>query len=147
MEEIIYAELKSNSKFRLVEDYQKRERVPAYDRIGGNMEYKTPVKGYTNLYRTISELPKMANWLLWRLVEVRNSTTNIAVFISKSPLESKNIAIAYKELSSRGFVKRVCKQHYLLNPTAFIPKPGQYEAVLAHWELLTEGAPESEDVV
>lgn len=136
MEEIIYAELKSNSRFRLVKEICKRERVPAYDRIGGNMEYRTPVKGYNNLYQTIGGLSKKANWFLWKLMGSKNGKTNEAVVIAKDQSESAAITIAYKELFARGLAVRVCKQHYLLNPTAFIPQPDCYESVMIRWEAL-----------
>ena len=135
-EEIISASFVSGAKFKLVQEHPYREHVPAYDRIGGNMEYRSPVKGYEGLYQTLSRLSKIASWLLWNLVENRNSITNIAVMKAKTPLESKNISLAYKELEKFNLVRRIQRQQYLINPMAFIPKPGYYEEVLTQWKAL-----------
>jgi hypothetical protein len=132
-EELVFTAIAGDG-FRVVKEFARREHVPAYDRIGGNMEYRSPIKGYEGLYKTFGQLSKMANWLLWELVEKRNSTTNIAVFKASSQLESKNITIAYKELFSAELVCRVQRQRYLLNPMAFIPKPNHYKDVLEYWE-------------
>lgn len=136
MREIIHGTFVSGEQFELVKvkTKQKREHVPAYDRIGGNMEYRSPVQGYEGLYNTFSKLSKKAHWFLWQLMIVRNSITNIAVYKAKSALESKDIAIAYKELNELNLIHRSQQQHYLMNPEAFIPKPDHYEDVLRAWE-------------
>jgi hypothetical protein len=137
MKELVFTALAGDG-FRIVKEYSRREHVPAYDRIGGNMEYRSPIEGYEGLYKTFGQLSKMANWLLWELVEKKNSTTNIATLKAKTQLESKNIAIAYKELLAAELVYRVQNQKYLLNPLAFIPKPGHYNEVLTHWRISME---------
>lgn len=116
-----------------------RYSVPAYDCIGGNMDYNTKEQGFENLYSILEQLSKTATWFWWRLVQERNRRTNIATYKAKSAKESVKISAAYSELYEKGLIVRVRQQQYLINPKAFIPEFSKYVEVQEHWDSLIKG--------
>ena len=117
----------------LTRKYKQAEIVPAYSCIGGNMNYRTREESYPNLFGVLKELSKNSTWFLWSLIERRNTETNIAVFKAADPKESRKVTTAYKELTKLDIIKRVKRQHYLINPKVMLPIKGNYMAVRTHW--------------
>lgn len=114
----------------------RKHAVPAYSRIGGNMEYQTKEKSYPNLFAVLKDLSKNGTWFFWTLTEKRNIKTNVAIVKAENAAESRRITQAYQELSSLDIVKRIKQQHYLMNPKVMLPDTEEYPAVKTHWESL-----------
>ncbi len=112
------------------------EIVPAYTCIGGNMVYKTKETSYPDLFEVLKNLSPSGTWFFWTLTEKRDLKTNIAVYDAVSPTEAQKITRAYKELFSLDIVKRIKKQHYLINPKVMLPEKGEYVNVKNHWNSL-----------
>ncbi len=115
---------------------RSRYRVPAFDCIGGNMEYHTQVKGYDNLYTVIQNMSKQTAWLWWELVKNRNRHSNECRYVAESGADKRRLTVAYQKLFALGLVRRMRKQHYLINPLAYLPEQGQFQAVSSKWNAL-----------
>lgn len=98
-----------------------KHALPAYDCIGGNMQFETREVGYPKLYRTLGGLSKKANEMFWTIVEVKNYKTNIGVLKAANQSERNKISGAYKELRELDLLRRVKQNHYMINPKAMIP--------------------------
>lgn len=77
-------------------------------------------------------------WLLWKLVKLCNTQTNISVLRNSelSTTEKQRIAAAYPTLFKDNIIIRTKREHYLINPKVFLPTNNTYELVLEHWTLL-----------
>ena len=82
------------------------------------------------------KMSKSAHWLLWNLFKDRLKSTNIAVFRAKDNLEAKKITLAYNELHDLNIIKRVKRQHYIINPNVFLPTFSEYAGVCTVWNGL-----------
>lgn len=81
------------------------------------------------------DLPRSAHSFFWKLARNMDPKNNIAQYIAKDINESKWITKAYKVLSQKNLVKRIKRQHYMINPTAIIPAL-TYDTVLEHWHTI-----------
>lgn len=115
---------------------RSRYRVPAFDCIGGNMEYHTQVKGYDNLYTVIQNMSKQTAWLWWELVKNRNRFTNEAIYVAVTPFDKRRLSASYKELRKLNLVCRMRKQRYLINPLAYLPEFNNFKRVTDNWSDL-----------
>jgi len=115
---------------------RKRNNVPAYDCFGGNMDYSTKIKGYPDLYKTIQQMSKQTAWLWWELVKRRNRQTNESKYTAVSATDKRRLTIAYKELHKLNLVKRIQRQHYMINPKAYLPNFDKMEILLEKWSNL-----------
>ena len=113
----------------------KKINLPPYDGFGGNTRMKTKVEGYDNLFGVLRNLSKSATWLWWGLLEQRNYLTNECIFVSKNGVEAKKVSKAYKELRNVDLVVRISRQHYLINPIAYLPDFNNFEQVHNHWKV------------
>lgn len=77
-------------------------------------------------------------WLLWKLVKLCNTQTNISVLRNSdlSTTEKRRILSAYPILFKDNIIIRTKREHYLINPKVFLPTNNTYELVLEHWTLL-----------
>lgn len=77
-------------------------------------------------------------WLLWKLVKLCNTQTNISVLRNSdlSTTEKQRISAAYPTLFKDNIIIRTKREHYLINPKVFLPTNTTYELVLEHWTLL-----------
>lgn len=115
---------------------QVSEDIPAYDCIGGNMEYQTKIPGYPNLYSVLQDMSKQTAWLWWELVKLRNRYTNEATYQAVTGVDKRRLTVAYKELHALDLVKRIQKQRYIINPRAYLPERGHFMEVLEKWKAL-----------
>lgn len=81
-------------------------------------------------------LSQSATWLWWELVDIRNIDTNVSILRGKNqdPYQKQKISKAYKELASYSLVHRYKREHYLINPSAMLPKFDNFVAVSDKWE-------------
>jgi hypothetical protein len=114
---------------------ERNWNIPPYFCMASNTMKHKKVERYDGLAMVLADLPTPATWLFWNLVHKRNPDTNVAIFKSKDQNESKRITKAYKVLSQKNLVKRIKRQHYLINPTVVIPIY-TYDTVLDHWHIL-----------
>jgi len=131
----LLAEVRNGDRVTITKT-KNQYKTPSFQKIGGEMSYSTKIKGFCNLYSLLQDLSKQSTWFWWGLLKVRDLDTNICVFEAKDHLEAKKITIAYKELNLLGLIKRVSKQHYMINPKAFIPNAEVYDKVQAKWNSL-----------
>jgi hypothetical protein len=110
--------------------------VPAWDAFGGNTKLKSQIPNYPELYKTIQNLSKPASWLWWELVQNRSSQTNVAVYKPANQVAINRLTVAYKELKKLDLVKRIKKQHYLINPIAYLPRFSKFDEVKGHWDSI-----------
>lgn len=77
-------------------------------------------------------------WLLWKLVKLCNTQTNISVLRNSelSTTEKQRISAAYPTLFKDNIIIRTKREHYLINPKVFLPTNSTYELVLEHWTSL-----------
>ena len=115
---------------------EKKEIVPSYSCIGGNMKFQTKVKNYPDLFGELSRLSKGAHWLLWSLIKLLNTTNNEAHLVLRGPKNKAKVARAYKELKEKDMVRRVSRGVYLINPKIMLPNTGCFDKTLAIWNLL-----------
>lgn len=125
-DQILTVETKKRNKFI----------VPSYHCIGGNMEFKTRVKGFDDLYSIFQELSKPATWFWWELLKNRNRDSNTSVFTAENNIIAKKVTKAYKELHRYDLIKRVANKLYMINPKAYLPEFSKYEEVYNKWRRL-----------
>ena len=97
-----------------------KHSVPAWDAFGGNTKLKSKKQNYPELYKTFQNMSKSASWLWWELVQHRSSRTNVAVYKPINQVAINRLTVAYKELRRLDLIKRIKKQHYLINPSAYL---------------------------
>jgi len=114
----------------------KKEDVPAYTCIGGNMDYKTREESYPELFDALANMSRIATWFFWTLAQHRNAKTNECHYYLKNINASKNVTRAYKELYELNLVKRIQKKHYMINPKVIFPQTGYYLSTLDIWNSL-----------
>ena len=100
------------------------------------MAYRTKVVGFQDLYSIIQGMSKQTAWLWWELVKTRHRHSNECKYVARSGVDKRRLTVAYKELFALGLVRRMRKQHYLINPLAYLPEQGQFQAVSSKWEAL-----------
>lgn len=91
------------------------------------------------LVSAIDQFEKMSytdHWLLWKLIKVRKKDSNIAVFRAKGSVESQKVSKAYNGLNLLNLVQRIKRQHYLINPNAFLPYHKEYARIVLMWNDL-----------
>jgi len=111
-------------------------RVPAYDCIGGNMTYTTGIPGFKDLYLIFQAMSKQTAWVWWDMVKTRDRYTNEVVYRVNTGVDKRRLTTAYKELLKLNLVKRIRKQHYLINPLALLPEHREFETVSKKWNDL-----------
>lgn len=87
-------------------------------------------------YTLFQKMSHSAHWLFWTLAENVNVLNNITVFRAKNNVEAKKVTVGYKELFDLNLVRRIKRQHYLINPNAVIPHFDYYEEVVKGWRKL-----------
>ena len=130
----VLADVGSDDVVTVSKSKKKREDIPAYDCIGGNMEYQTKIPGFQDLYSILQGMSKQTAWLWWELIKNRNRYSNESKYVAESLVDKRRLTVAYKELCSLGLVRRIRRQHYLINPLAYLPEQGQFNVVSAKWE-------------
>ena len=129
----ILADLQDGQQVTVETKPVKKNNLPPFDGFGGNMRFKTKVSPYPNLITTMKELSKNAAWMWWSLLEKRNHLTNECRFKAKDPAEARKITMAYKELKKHQLVIRLKRQHYIMNPRAYLPDFSKFEEVDFKW--------------
>ena len=83
-------------------------------------------------------LTKPAAKMFSGLYEGKNPRTNEVIYRTgnRTKSEKNRIFCAYKELHFVGLIKRIKREHYLINPKAFIPEVSNYENVQKLWDSL-----------
>lgn len=106
-----------------------------YHRFGRAGMTRRDVEG-VDMISIFKDLSKGGAWLFWRLVEVRNTRTNIAFFRSAdmTPNEKRKTSAAYKELHALGVIARTKQNNYLINPKAILPESEDFANVWEMWE-------------
>ena len=132
----ILADVQDDDVLTITTAKKRREKLPPYDCIGGNMAYRTKVVGFQDLYSIIQGMSKQTAWLWWELVKTRNRHSNECKYVAESGVDKRRLTVAYKKLSALGLVRRMRKQHYLINPLAYLPEQGQFQVVSSKWEAL-----------
>jgi hypothetical protein len=120
----------------VTKERKRKNNVPAYDCFGGNMDYSTKVKGYPKLYKVIQGMSKQTAWLWWELVARRNRNTNISIYRAESPADKRRLTTAYKTLHELDLIKRVRRQHYMINPAAYLPAFDKFNTLQETWRSL-----------
>lgn len=114
-----------------------KHRIPPFLPIGqaGMSKYKIAGLDTGNI---LKDLSTAATWLFWTLESKRNKATNETILLSKflSKTEQNRVAKGYKELHQKGVIKRIKREHYIINPKAVLPSFEFYEDVWASWENL-----------
>jgi hypothetical protein len=132
----ILADVQDDESVTITTAKKRKENLPPYDCIGGNMAYPTKVVGFQDLYSIIQGMSKQTAWLWWELVKTRNRHSNECKYVAESRVDKRRLTIAYKELRKLDLVCRIRKQHYIINPLAYLPEQGQFQAVSSKWEAL-----------
>ena len=109
-------------------------KVPYYMCMVEENKIIDDTKMARNIMGLFREMSHTAHWLIWALVAVRNKQNNMAVFSAKDNIEAKKVTKAYKELHSLGLIRRIKRQHYLINPNAFLPLFEEYDTVVRVWK-------------
>jgi hypothetical protein len=120
----------------IISKRKRGSQVPAYDCIGGNMEYQTGIPGFKDLYLIIQGMSKQTAWIWWEFVKTRDRCTNEVVYVATTLVERNRLTLAYKELSRLDLVQRIRKQHYLINPLAIFPEHREFKLVSQKWSDL-----------
>jgi hypothetical protein len=136
METNITAHLAHDEELVVTKRATRKVHVPAYDCFGGNTNMKTQEPSFPNLYLVFGNLSKPASWMWWSLVKSRNAATNEVVFKAADKLWEMKITKAYKELCEVDLVRRIRRQHYLINPKAVIPIFDNFRGITDKWDNL-----------
>ena len=99
-------------------------------------KYMGAGKNKKTLSKEMQNISKGASWFFWKLNNIRNEDTNIAVLIPKDETEKKKVLRAYKELHALNIVIRIKRAHYLVNPEVMGPWGGKEKEVQKMWNLL-----------
>jgi hypothetical protein len=130
------ADMPSGHELTVQRKVVKKIDLPPFDCFGGNMELKTKIEGYPNLFKVLKNLSKTATWFWWSLLESRERLTNVCQFQAADAVEARKVSIAYKELHKHDLIVRVRRQYYLINPKAYFPDVNEWETVFARWQQL-----------
>jgi len=86
------------------------------------MKTKQSVEGLP-MMSLLQQLSKNANWFWWEMVKQRNEKRNTVVLRGKdlSATKRKQLTAAMKEFTALDLIKRVRREHYMINPNAFLP--------------------------
>ena len=86
----------------------------------------------------LKDLSSAATWLFWTLEHNRDKQTNISVLSAKKLTikEKRKILKGYKELKAKLLIKRIKREHYLINPKALLPEFAAFETVWDTWVKL-----------
>ena len=119
---------------------EQKYRVPFFtalveeDKIMDELDQGLAVQSAMDQF---AKLSKTAGWFFWTLVKERTKLTNMSVFRAKDNIEAQKVTVAYQELHDRKLVKRVKRQHYIINPNAILPLFKEYQTVCGVWNELT----------
>lgn len=107
-----------------------KHKIPPYIPLGKAGMSKFKVEGMDVVSIFIGLSPG-ATRLWWTMVKEIDWETNMVVIRSAelSKNEQNKLSKAYGELNKVGLVKRVKREHYLINPAAVLPQFSQYELV------------------
>ena len=111
-----------------------KHKLPPFVAIAGG-PYMRDVTN--SLLHKIGKMNAAERWFFLYLHERMAFDTNIAV-IKSAKLTSTQITYktrAYKTLTKQGLVKRVKREHYIINPDMIVPL-STYPTVKKQWELL-----------
>ena len=133
---LVLDDIDPDRQYTVDEKAKYKTALPAYDAFGGNMDYKTKVKGYPDLYATIQNMSKQTAWLWWEMVKLRDRKTNISIYKPKDKVAVNRLTKAYKDLKALNLVKRAKRQRYIINPAAYIPTFNEYDEVVKAWEAI-----------
>jgi len=98
-----------------------------------------------DMFPILEQLSAPATWMWWKLAQLRNETTNVTILRSGelSIYERRKLTKGFKELKTKQLIKRIKREHYLINPNALLPeenykKPDEsnYLTCLTRWESL-----------
>lgn len=108
-------------------------KIPYYKRIGFPMTNKD-----TDILDLLGEKyynNSPVTWLLWKLVKLCDTKTNISVLYNKelSSTEKQRVSAAYSTLFQDNIIIRTKREHYLINPKIFLPQNETFDQVLEHW--------------
>lgn len=136
MAKLTLTDVQPDELYILEKKRKPKSNLPAWDAFGGNMEYKTEIENYPDLYDVIQNMSKQTAWLWWELVKLRNRKSNVAVYTPKDKVASNRLYKAFKELKDLDLVRRIKRSHYIINPSALLPVFSEYEEVFKQWESL-----------
>lgn len=108
-------------------------KLPYYKRIGFPMEHAS-----TDILDLLGEKyynNSPVTWLLWKLVKLCDTKTNISVLrgFDMTSAEKQRVSAAYSTLFQDNIIIRTKREHYIINPRIFLPKNETYNEVLEHW--------------
>lgn len=108
-------------------------KIPYHKRIGFPMEHtETDILDLLgNKY--FNNAP--VTWLLWKLVKLCDTKTNISVLRGNTltSAEKQRLVAAYSILNQDNIIIRTKREHYLINPKVFLPHNNSFDEVLEHW--------------
>ena len=120
--------LKSGESYEVKKTY--REQLPKFKMIGDSI--------YMNAFKILTELSVSESYTLNKLVEsvMWSYKTNKVFFQTKSmtPAEKNKFSKGFKGLNEKNIVRRISREHYMINPDFIIPK--KYEDVKEQYNLL-----------
>jgi len=100
----------------------------------------------TTAYDALRNLSTPARKLWWELVRCRDNQTNIVVYKAVTDVEKRRVSIAYKELYKLDFIKRIKRQHYMINPFIFISSRVSVQSIATQWSDLKRKEGPSHDI-
>ena len=122
----------------LISTQRKRNyKIPPFQCIGASGMSKFKIKGL-DLPPIVKNLSKPANHFFWQAVEDKSSETNEVVIRGKSLSKSQKnqLSRVYAELHKANLIKRVKREHYMVNPKAALPNFNNFESCWTQWENL-----------
>jgi len=136
MTQIIADNLRVDEVLEIHQHKKPKNIVPPFRAYGTHgMTYQN-IEGL-DVAPIVKDLSKAANHLFWETVERMNTLTNVRIIrgASLSPSEKVKLSKAFTELKSVDLMKRVKREHYMINPKAVISFKG-YEQAQENWDKL-----------
>lgn len=100
----------------------------------------TGYTGYTDLYTmdTLSlllNLTKSEQKFLLRFFSNFDKTTNMSIITAKQLTKSERnkASLAFKSLHNKSIIKKLKREHYMINPTFLVPPPEHRDSIVNIW--------------
>lgn len=114
------------------------EQRPRYYRIGNGLR-NTFMGKYHEPIDAIDQMSEMSAQELWTLKKIKDnlillevrttkgikfktSCKSVVIFSDLTNAEQQKFKAGYKKLNAKNLIKRIKKEHYILNPDFFIPE-------------------------
>lgn len=96
----------------------------------------TMVLGAEYASTILLDLSDNSRKMLYTLIQNRNLQTNEVQYRVQGAKDKCKLTRAYKELNSKGLVKRIRNTWYMINPKAVIPRFENYKNLAYKWSIL-----------